>query len=816
MLGKKNPAVSHLSCCVPADFYFVEFHSLTKLMELMDTADQWGTFIYSQSVHDARSQKVGDRIQQQLAVESNPLLRPFYDLVVEDIAITGSDLFIREGSDVTLLFRYKQEKLFKDRMDKFLTNAAKAHADAHKTKGRLLGVDYVHLATPDRAVSVYSCYPEPGLHVRSNSKVALKRVLEAIQGKTAGGKNVRRLGNTAEFKYIRTLMPKGASEEDGFIYLSDPFVRHMVGPRLKLTERRRLLAYNHLRMIGHAAQMYRTEFGKAPGSLDEIAAAGCSPGKFNEGELNAPLTSPYARGYELSADGTRGICSRYGTTHFLTPCCEIPVCQITGEEADLYDAFLKDYEQYWRTYFDPIAIRVQVTGKRLRLETIVLPLIDSTVYTTLAKVLGGEPEHLDTLPVPKRNLFSVNVRLNREGWLKEMLVKEDNVTSLKLTQLLAGDEGEVASLAGTLLASSLQEPVVLAPVGLLVGTLQAEKFGIFFDAISETSGLSELAIHAPRFLLKGVGTQVGLHVYDQDVPFDLNLASFLGQMMGTFNNGGRSEAGLANLGMMAIAVPVAGLTAPGYISVTVQDEKIVDDFLNRVDKVLPPLLRQYLGESGPLPVEPDFYKVALKGGTTARSATIRFGPAKFRVHWARIGKGLYLANQLAVLEDLEAADAKLTADRDRGPKAHAMVRMRPQNWDQALPGFTLSWAENNRQACQHNLGPLSSVARALSAVPPGEQAKTGSWDDRSRRVLEHAERVYGTRCSCPDGGRYIVSEDGKTVKCSVHGSILEPRQGSAPAANSATARLMRDFADLTAALTFTKDGLRAVITIDRK
>jgi hypothetical protein len=82
--------------------------------------------------------------------------------------------------------------------------------------------------------------------------------------------------------------------------------------------------------------------------------------------------------------------------------------------------------------------------------------------------------------------------------------------------------------------------------------------------------------------------------------------------------------------------------------------------------------------------------------------------------------------------------------------------------------------------------------------------------------VEHAERVYGTRCTCPDGGRYVVSEDGKTVTCSIHGSVLDPRQGSAPAANSATARLMRDFADLTAALTFTKEGLRAVVTIDRK
>ena len=41
---------------------------------------------------------------------------------------------------------------------------------------------------------------------------------------------------------------------------------------------------------------------------------------------------------------------------------------------DDYDAFRKEYNEYWRTYFDPIAIRVQVSPQRYRLETVVLPV----------------------------------------------------------------------------------------------------------------------------------------------------------------------------------------------------------------------------------------------------------------------------------------------------------------------------------------------------------------------------------------------------------------------------------------------------------
>src|SRR5262249_26328521 len=151
--------------------------------------------------------------------------------------------------------------------------------------------------------------------------VAFQRVLEAVQGKQADGKAVRRLGETLEFAYIRTLMPRGAKEEDGFIYLSDPFIRRLVGPQLKLTERRRMLCYNHLCMINHASLMYRTEFGKLPASLAELADTRCAPGLFGEDKL----TCPDGGKYPLSADGTTGVCSHHGHSQNLTPCCEIPV-----------------------------------------------------------------------------------------------------------------------------------------------------------------------------------------------------------------------------------------------------------------------------------------------------------------------------------------------------------------------------------------------------------------------------------------------------------------------------------------------------------
>jgi hypothetical protein len=411
MLAGKRPDVGPLARCVPEDFYFIEFRSLVKMLEVMDRSDLWSAHVFSQTVQEARTQLVGQRLQQQLAVETTRVLRPFYDLVVEEVAVAGSDLFVREGSDVTLLFRSRQPDVLRTRMDGFLANAQKASPGVRRSTGAYLGVPFVHLTSPDRTVHVFSAYPAPDLHVRGNSRVGFERIIEAIRGKTAAGQPVRRLGDTDELAYIRTLMPRGGAEEDGFIYLSDPLIRRLVGPEVKLTERRRMLCYNHLRMIGHAALMYRTEDGKAPGSLEEMARAGCTPGVFGQGELACPDGGKYA----LSADGLTGVCSRHGHAHALTPCCEIPVRQVTEEEAKEYKTFLTDYNEYWRTYFDPIALRIQITPQRYRLETIILPLIDNSIYTALSGVLGGNPEPLDLLPVPRRNIFSVAARINKRG-----------------------------------------------------------------------------------------------------------------------------------------------------------------------------------------------------------------------------------------------------------------------------------------------------------------------------------------------------------------------------------------------------------------
>ena len=782
MLAGRKPEMSQLSRYVPEDFYLVEFRSLTKLLQAMDTSDLWGTHLFNQAYREARTHNVGERIKRQLALETEPALRPFYDLVVSEVAVTGSDPFAREGSDVTILFQIKQPEIFKARMESFMVNAEKAHADAKRSTGNILGVDYVQIETPDRMVSVYAADPAPDIHVRSNSKAALERVIEAIKGKRMDGQAVRRLGEATEFAYIRTLMPRGAREEDGLVYMSDPFIRRLVGPQLKLTERRRMLCYNHLRMMGHASLLYRTERGSWPSSLEDLVETKTSPALFGQGELSCPDGGKYS----LSADGTSGVCSRHGRAEFLTPNIEIPVTEVTGLEADEYKAFLAEYNQYWRTYFDPIALRVKITPQQYRLETIVLPLIDNSIYTSLAGVLGGKPEALDPLPVPKRNIFSIGARLNKERYLPDLAQLEREA---KNDQFL-------------------------------------RDLGVNLDAARK--------INLSEFIQKGLGNQVGIHVYDSSPTFDLNMSSVFGMLLGS----GMGRTRTIGTEELLIGLAVASLNNPVYLSIPIQDAQVVDRFLNAMDTALAVTAR---GQSrgGWFSLEQDFYKFPLGQASVYRAYGLRLGPLKLRFFWARIGGGLYLASRPFILEDLAAMEAEriraagvgATAAtttttttttsalvQDFGPEGHAMVRVRPQNWNEVLPDFRLSWAENDREACLNNLGALSGVSRALTARKPGATAADGpTGEELDKLVWQYADKFQAVHLFCPEGGRYTVaSSDGRSVSCSIHGSVLDPRQPSAPTEASAPSKLLRELAGATATLNFTQDGLRAVVVIDRK
>lgn len=414
MLAGRKADVGTLATCVPDDFYFIEFGSAAKLMDALATTDLWTGHLFAQMLGSAQSQDVEKRLKQQLGIQGIP--PGLLDAVgLKGIAITGSDLYLADGTDVTLLVQ--GEKLVQLRQT--IDGLTSKQPGVQRTDGKYLDFNYTLTAKPDRSVHVYAADPRPDLHVRSTSLPAFQKVLAAIAGKNDKGEAVKRLGDSAEFAYIRTILPRTAQEEDGLVYLSDPFIRRLLGPQVKLTQQHRLRAYNHLKMIERAALMFRSDTGRAPKSFAELAAAGCAPGIFGEGKWACPAGGKYI----LSDDGMSARSTIFGTCGQMTPLLEIPLETVSQVDADAYKMFLDNYNQYWRTFFDPIAVRIKVRPEQFRLETVVLPLIDNSIYTGLAQSVGGKTIALASLPVPPKTVHSITAHVNKAPLLQMLPVE---------------------------------------------------------------------------------------------------------------------------------------------------------------------------------------------------------------------------------------------------------------------------------------------------------------------------------------------------------------------------------------------------------
>lgn len=477
MLKDKSPAVSKLAQLVPQDFYLVESRSASKLMQFFSTSSSWQEYFSVNSFQDGTDKQTIEVVKKQLALGEEQM-RLLESSDVEEVVVTGSDLYLGDGSDITVMVLASSELIAQ-----------------------------INSTSPSCAIAAN---PRPDLHIRSNSQTALDLILKSIESPTDA------LGASDEFRYVRSLMPWCQDEEDVFVYFSDAFVRRLVGPNLRVAQRRRLICYSQLRMIAHEVMLYYSEHYKAPVSIDELTI-GTTPANLFK-KIGCPSGGTYSL---VTTDGTNlpvAECTCHGRDSFMTPCLETPVDIATEVEANQYDAFVSDYNQYWRQYFDPIVIRAKLDDDKHTLETMVLPLIDNSLYTGLAGILGGDAP-LCTKPVLQDVYLTAGVQLKREKF-------------------------------SALLGENL-------PIQFFMG----QNF--------------EANLLLEEFLNQGIGDCLTFSVCDDDPAFSLDMVSLLGMTS-------MMPGAMANPLGFIYAWLLGSLHSPIFAQAQVQDAAVVDAFFERV------------------------------------------------------------------------------------------------------------------------------------------------------------------------------------------------------------------------------------------
>lgn len=357
-----KPALDPLAEHIPADQHVVFFPTFNALIRIADEAEIHGTPVLRLAEPRAEDAGTIDRYQQQLCMSLSGLGRIVGPQVVKSVALTGSDLNFRTGTDIAVLFETTDPVALEQMLLAKVKLATFQVKGVESTDGEKAGLKYHGYRTVDRKISCYIA-KLPNAVLITNSPYQVERLGQVQQKKTPT------LASLPEFTFFRDRYKLGDADETALAFLSDATIRRWCGPRWRIASSRQL---RELAVMTHLEATY----------LDKIVT-----GKVQAGPVHTDLELTSTGELSLQPDGIQS--SRLGSLEFLTPIAELPLDTVTRGEADSYDRWRNNYQSNWRWAFDPIALRLTVQDNKLAADLSVMPLIWGSEYNEFIGVTRG-------------------------------------------------------------------------------------------------------------------------------------------------------------------------------------------------------------------------------------------------------------------------------------------------------------------------------------------------------------------------------------------------------------------------------------------
>ena len=539
-------------------------------------------------------------------------------------------------------------------------------------------------------------------------------------------------------------MPRGDQREDGFVYLSDPFIRRLVGPEVKLTEappHGLLQPPADDRPRGHALPHAVRPASPSRSPRLELDARGCAPDVLHRactaGRGGQDVAALALAAASIASRTTAPPASaRTTATPGNGPLPGNPPGQVTAEEAGEYRQFVEEYGHYWRRYFDPIAIR-DPDGAEAVPRGDDHPAADRQLgLHRPGGVLGGEPEPLDALPVPKRNIFSVAVRLN-----KERLPKADRHPTRAFMLSAPARCRPSRSIAG------VPRPGHRQPGG----AAHLRRLAVFRFQTCRASSASRWARSAD-----------GAASHDESpmwrLPRRVAQHARSTSPCPSRTPGWSTSSSTSWITLAAVAAAARGKRFLRHCAISTRSRWAG----RRADGAI---------------------RCRHRSGEHRQVADVL----------ARIDNGLYIASKRFILEDLAAK-----CEAGEAHAAHGRRAPSPTAWSASGPSIGRKSARfPARLGGEHPPG-LSEQPGAAELGGPGDGRRRHE-GRRPRRSTAAAADLHAVHFFCPDGGQYVVAPDGKQVTCSVHGSAMRP-SSCRPRRRQSTGRPMQEFGGTTAEL----------------
>jgi len=388
LLEGLDPELDPLARLIPHDQHALFFPSFDALAALVDEAHESGTPILQllePRVEDARTQ---ERYERQLCFGLDAGARLFGPALVKSVAITGSDPYLRTGSDLAILFEAKNADVLHGFLRERQRAALEENPDAGPIEGTVGGLEWSGVVSPDRTISSLLLRLDDVVCATNNFD-QLKRLSSVYRGET------RAIAELDEYRFFRDRYPRGAEGETAFFLLTDATLRRWMRPRWRIGASRRTRA---------AALMAQYQAAHA-----EELIAGTAKRRVIEQELAVP------GGGDLLLSPTGVVSPEYGTLAQLTPILSLDLGGVTQTERDAYERFRNRYERQWSRFFDPIAASISVAPEKLALDLTVMPLVFRTEYRDLIEIAGAAKLDPEASGAPGETIMAFVLALDHDA-----------------------------------------------------------------------------------------------------------------------------------------------------------------------------------------------------------------------------------------------------------------------------------------------------------------------------------------------------------------------------------------------------------------
>jgi hypothetical protein len=159
-------------------------------------------------------------------------------------------------------------------------------------------------------------------------------------------------------------------------------------------------------MVTHAALFTAWETGKLPADHEVLLSSSAL--------RPAEIYAPEGKGVVWQPGKRAAVSDVYNTLHFPTPLIELPIDKITRAEEQEYLQFRTEYLRLWRQFFDPVGMRFALDKERVRIDTYILPLLQSGEYSFLREFARGGTAKLDLSQISATTLAQISVHVAPE------------------------------------------------------------------------------------------------------------------------------------------------------------------------------------------------------------------------------------------------------------------------------------------------------------------------------------------------------------------------------------------------------------------